>query len=72
MPVSEPDAIPSSRRGAGRAAAPKNAKQNASEVHTQQMSTIAMPKNEAFRVPRLSQVVDLKPVATDSCCEVSK
>ena len=44
MPVSEPDAIPSSRRGAGRAAAPKNAKQNASEVHTQQMSTIAMPK----------------------------
>jgi hypothetical protein len=51
-------------RGAGHAAAPKNAKQNTTEVQTQELSTIAMRQNAAFRVPRLSQAFDLEPVAT--------
>ena len=40
-------------RGSGRAAAAKNAKQNTTEMLTQEMSTIAMLENAAFRVPHL-------------------
>jgi hypothetical protein len=59
-----PKAISWSKYGAGRAAAPKNAKQNTTEVQTQEISMIAMRQNTAFRVPVRSQVFDLEPIAT--------
>ena len=58
----KPAAISSPKRGAGRAAAPKIAKQNTTEAQTQDISMIAMRQNTAFRVPRCSQAFDLEPV----------
>jgi len=51
-------------RGAGHAAAQDKAKQNTSEVQTQQMSTIAMSPYAASRVPCRLQAFDLEQVAT--------
>ena len=44
-------AICSSRRGIGRAAAHKSARQNTVEAQTQEISTIAMAQSEALAVP---------------------
>jgi len=41
-------------RGAGRAAAPKNARQKAVEVQAQEISKIAIGLKAAFTVPRIN------------------